>query len=66
MSNKINDIIKNHQKHSSICNITTKHAGNRTFSFRPVSVEEVKKIVRDFKTEYLMESILVPILLNLD
>ena len=29
-------------------------------------VEEVKKIVRDFKTEYLMESILVPILLNLD
>lgn len=50
MSNKINDIIKNHQKHSSICNITTKHAGNRTFSFRPVSVEEVKKITQDLKT----------------
>ena len=49
-SDKINDIIKNYEKHPSICNIKTKYRGIINFSFRPVSVEEVKKIIRDLKT----------------
>ena len=49
-SDKINDIIKNYEKHPSICNIKTKYRGISNFSFRPVSVEEVKKIIRDLKT----------------
>ena len=49
-SDKINDIIKNYEKHPSICNIKTKYRGISNFSFRSVSVEEVKKIVRDLKT----------------
>ena len=48
-SDKINDIIKNYEKHPSICNIKTKYRGISNFSFRPVSVEEVKKIIRDLK-----------------
>ena len=42
-SDKINDIIKNYEKHPSICNIKTKYRGISNFSFRPVSAEEVKK-----------------------
>ena len=42
-SDKINDIIKNHEKHPSICNIKTKYRGISNFSFRPVSAEKVKK-----------------------
>ena len=38
------------KKHLSICNINTKYKGISKFSFRPVSVEEFKKIVRDLKT----------------
>ena len=49
-SDKINDIIKNYEKHPSICNIKTKYRGISNFSFRPVSVEEVKRIIRDLKT----------------
>ena len=49
-SDKINDIIKNYEKHSSICNIKTKYKGINNFSVRRVSVEEVKKIIRDLKT----------------
>ena len=49
-SNKINDIIKNYEKHPSIWNMKTKYRGIGNFSFRPVSVEEVKKIIRDLKT----------------
>ena len=47
-SYKINDIIKNYEKHPSIWNMKTKYIGN--FSFRPVSVEEVKTIIRRLKT----------------
>ena len=50
-SDKINDNIKNYEKHPSICNIKTKCKGINSFSFRPVSVEEVKKIIRDLKTK---------------
>ena len=49
-SDKINDIIKNYEKHPSICNIKTKYRCISNFSFRPVSVEEFKKIIRDLKT----------------
>ena len=38
------------EKHPSICKIKTKCRGISSFSFRPVSVEEVKKIIRDLKT----------------
>ena len=38
------------KKHLSICNINTKYRGISKFSFRPVFVEEFKKIVRDLKT----------------
>ena len=40
-SDRINDIIKNYEKHPSICNIKTKYRGISNFSFWPVSVEEV-------------------------
>ena len=33
-----------------ICNMKTKYRGIGNFSFRPVSVEEVKMIIRDLKT----------------
>ena len=49
-SHKINGIIKNYEKHPSICNIKTKYRGISSFSFRPVSVEEVKKTIQDLKT----------------
>ena len=49
-SDKINDIIKNYEKHPSICKIKSKCRGISSFSFWPVSVEEVKKIIRDLKT----------------
>ena len=46
-SDKTNDIIKNYEKHPSNCKIKAKYRGISSFSFRPVSVEEVKKIIRD-------------------
>ena len=49
-SGKINDIIKNYEKHPNICKIKTKCSGISSFSFRPVSVEEVKKIIEDLET----------------
>ena len=49
-SDKINNIIKNYEKHPSILyNIQTKYRGIISFSFRPVSVEKVKKIIQDLK-----------------
>ena len=50
-SDKINGIIKNYEKHPGICNIKTKYRDISNFSFRPVSVEEVKKNIRDLKTK---------------
>ena len=41
-SDEINDIIKNYERHPSICNIKTKYRRISDFSFRRVSVEEVK------------------------
>ena len=49
-SDKTNDIIKNYEKHPSNCKIKAKYRGISSFSFRPVSVEEVKKIIQDLKT----------------
>ena len=49
-SDKINDISKNYEKHPSICNMKTKYIGISNFSFWSVSVEEVKKIIRNLKT----------------
>ena len=49
-SDKINDIIKNYEKHPRIYNIKTKYRAISKFSFGPVSVEEVKNIIRDLKT----------------
>ena len=48
-SNKINNI-KNYEKHPGICNIKTKYRGIGKFSFRPVSVEDVRDIIWDIKT----------------
>ena len=48
-SNKINDIIKNFENHPSIYNIKTKYRGISKFSFQPVTIEEVKNIVRLIK-----------------
>ena len=52
ISDKINDIIKNDEKHTCISNIKTKYRGVSYFPFRPVSIEEVKKIIRDLKTYF--------------
>ena len=57
-SDKIDDIIKNYEKHPSIHpsiknihpSIKTKYRGISSFSFRPVSAEEVRKIIQDLKT----------------
>ena len=49
-SDKINDIIKNYEKHPSICNIKTKCRRISYFSFPPISVEEVTEIIKDLKT----------------
>ena len=49
-SDTINDIIKNYEKHPSICSIKIKYGDISNFSFRPVSFEEVKKIIRSLKT----------------
>ena len=49
-SDKTNDIINNNEKHPSICNIKTKYRGISKLSFRPVSVEEARKIIRGLKT----------------
>ena len=49
-SDKINDIIKNYEKQPNICKIKSKCSGISSFSFRPVSVEEVRKIIQDLKT----------------
>ena len=46
----INDNIKNYENHPSISIVKTKYWGISNFSFRPVFVEEVKKIIRDLKT----------------
>ena len=48
-SDKINDIIKNYEKHPSICNIKTKCRHISYFPFPPISVEEVTKIIKDLK-----------------
>ena len=50
ISNKINDIIKNYEKHSSVFNIKAKYRGISDFSLRPVSAEEAENIIRDLKT----------------
>ena len=42
--------MENYEKHPSIYNIETKYRGISSFSFRTVSVEEVKKIIQDVKT----------------
>ena len=49
-SDKINEIIKNYEKRPSVCNIKAEYRGISNFSFRAVSVEEVKNIIRDLKT----------------
>ena len=49
-SDKINDIIKNSEKQPNICKIKSKCSGISSFSFRSVSVEEVRKIIQDLKT----------------
>ena len=45
-SDKINNISKDYEKYWSTCNIKTKNRGISKFSCWPVSVEEVKKILR--------------------
>ena len=49
-SDKINNISKDYEKYPSTCNIKTKNRGISKFSCQPVSVEEVKKIIWDLKT----------------
>ena len=44
------NITKNYEKHPSSCNIKTRYSGITKFSFWPVSVKEIKKIIRDLNT----------------
>ena len=50
ISGKMNDITKNYEKHPSSCNIKTRYSVITKFSFWPVSVKEIKKIIRDLNT----------------
>ena len=48
--NNVNDIIKKHINHPSIKNIKKKYKNINKFSFRPVTTDEVKKVIKDLKT----------------
>ena len=48
--NNVNDIIKKHINHTSIKIIKEKHKNIDTFSFLQVTTDNVKKVIKDFKT----------------
>ena len=45
--NNINNIIKKYINHPSIKNIKKKYKYINKFSFRPVTTDEVKKVIKD-------------------
>ena len=47
---RIDNIIKRYKNHPSIKHIKMKYRNINSFSFRPVTVEEVKKVINDLKT----------------
>ena len=47
---RIDNIIKKYKNHPSIKLIKRKYRNINSFSFRPVTVEEVKKVINDLKT----------------
>ena len=48
--NNVNDIIKKYMNCPSMKNIKKKYKNINKFSFRPVTTDEVKKVVKDLKT----------------
>ena len=48
--NNVNDIIKKYNNHPSITIIKKKYKNINKFSFRPVTTDEVKKVIKDLKT----------------
>ena len=48
---RIDNIIKRYKNHPSIKNIKTKFKSVRIFSFQPVSVDDVKTVIRDLKNK---------------
>ena len=48
--NNVKDIIKKYSNHPSIKNIKKKYKNIKKFSFRPVTTDEVKKVIKDLKT----------------
>ena len=48
--NNVKDIIKICIKHPSIKNIKKNYKNIKKFSFRPVTTDEVKKVIKDLKT----------------
>ena len=49
---RIDNIIKRYKNHPSIKNIKAKFNSVRIFSFQPVSVDDVKTVIRDLKNKY--------------
>ena len=47
--NNVKDIIKKYSNHPSIKNIKKKYKNIKKFSFRPVTTDEVKKVIKDLK-----------------
>ena len=48
--NNVKDIIKKYSNHPSIKNIKKKCKNIKKFSFRPVTADDVKKVIKDLKT----------------
>ena len=48
--NNVYDIIKRYINHPSIKNTKKKYKNINKFSFRPVTTDEVKKVIKDLKT----------------
>ena len=48
--NNVKDIIKKYSNHPSIKNIKKKYKNIQKFSFRTVTADEVKKLIKDLKT----------------
>ena len=48
--NNVKDIIKKYSNNPNIKNITKKYKNIKKYSFRPVTTDEVKKVIKNLKT----------------
>ena len=48
--NNVKDIIKKYSNHPSVKNIKKKYKNIKKISFRPITTNEVKKVIKDLKT----------------